>query len=107
MVGNTMAWGQLADEFGWRKSTSQKRPTKIGLGVAEDEVAKDTTAADVERRETTRLINEEMGRAEGDNRQALEKLAEEYARGQRSVEYVDIILNSCADGRNYKVSGRP
>jgi hypothetical protein len=91
MVGNCADWQHLADEFGMGRKSGPSRPKKIGLAFAEEaaaEAAGDTTAADVERRETFALLDAAIADASNaktkrsEIRQALVKTKESLMRGE-------------------------
>lgn len=120
MVGNSPVWQQLADEFGMRRKIGKaavSRPVKIGLAVAEEAAAKaagDTTAADVELRETVALLDDAITnvhnpnkKQEGEIRQALTNIKDRLVRGEidddEARELIELYKSQQQDDHSRKV----
>ncbi|MFZ1934332.1 MAG: hypothetical protein WCB27_20570 [Thermoguttaceae bacterium] len=122
MVGKSPAWQQLADEFGMRRKSGKAavpRPAKIGLDIAAEMAAGavgDTTAADVEHRETSAILDAAIANVHRENaeqagkiRQALADTKEKLIRGEiddtKAREIVAIVESQQQDDNSRKVSG--
>ena len=116
MVSKSAPWLSLAEELGLphgKRVAAATRPTKIAMTVAEEvagDDAGDTTAADVERRETWGMIKKAIANATGTDRKAPETLADEFERGHRNDNEARQVLALYAEQkqehRARKVSGR-